>query len=199
MPTPAEPQQVEATPAPATPVPTPAVVKAPPTPTLTYATTAPKSPSSQPPLTDYQKFLLQHKVTSSAASPQTTGRPVPTVGINVNAIVKNLENAGSGANGQGRGQASTASAGEIQDYVQKLIARLKEVFVPPGGVSGLSAGIHLVIGADGTVVVRTLMHPSGNAEFDDAVRDALRQLTNVDPPPGGAQQSYNFTYTPDGE
>ena len=179
--------------------PAPAVVNqpVPPKPALTHASTVvPKPAANQPPLTDYQKFLQQHKVSNSPAA--ATGRPVPTVGVNVNSIVKNLQTANSGANGQARGRANAASSAEVQDYLSKLIVRLQEAFVPPGGVSGLSADIHLVIGPDGSLVMKVLTRSSGNAEFDDAVRQALRLLTNVDPPPGGVQVSYAFTFTPAG-
>jgi outer membrane biosynthesis protein TonB len=197
--TPTPPQAVEATPTP--PAPTPTVVSPPPTPTpaLTHTpTVAPKTPSKQPALSDYQKFLQQQKISPSTAPAHTTGRPVPNVGVNVNSIVKNLQNGGAGGSSQGRGRASGASSTEVQDYVSKLIARLQEAFVPPGGVSGLSAGIHLVIGADGTVTIKILNRPSGNADFDDAVRTALQGLTNVDPPPGGQEVKYDFTFTPKG-
>ena len=196
---PAQPQPVEATPVP----PTPTVATPPPTaaPALTHtATVAPKPPAKQPQLTDYQKFLQQQKLSNAPTTAQahTTGRPVPSVGVNVNSIVKNLNNAGSGANGQGRGNANAASSSSDQDYRAMLVARLREAFVPPGGVSGLSAGIHIQIGSDGSLIVKTLTRPSGNADFDEAVRQALQLLTNVDPPPGGIQVEYNFTFTPAG-
>jgi len=191
---PSPPQPVEAT-----PQPTPVAVQPPtPTPVPTHAATVvPKPPSKQPALTEHEKFLRDHNINPSAAPARTTGRAVPNVGVNINSIAKNLQNAGSGANGQGRGRANAAaSSAEAQDYISSLVARLRDAFVPPGGVSGLNAEIYLEIGPNGELVKKYISRSSGNAEFDAAVNDALKRLTNVDPPPGGIQVDYKFLFTP---
>jgi len=191
VPTPPQPAEV-------TPQPTPAVAQPPtPAPALSHAATVvPKPPTNQAPLTDHEKFLKAHNLTNTPAPAHATGRPVPNVGVNVNSIVKNLQNASSGANGQGRGRANAASSSETQDYISMLVARLRDAFVPPGGISGQSAEIYLEIGPNGELAKKYISRSSGNAEFDAAVNDALQRLTNVDPPPGGVQVGHNFVFTP---
>jgi len=132
--TPTPPQPVEAAPTP--PAPTPAMVNPPtkPAPVLTHApTVAPKTPTTQS--QSYEQYLKSNNLPNKSATPQATGRPVPTVGVNVNTIVKDLQKAGSGANGQARGRSGGASSSsDAQNYVDKLRERLKEAFNPPGGV-----------------------------------------------------------------
>jgi outer membrane biosynthesis protein TonB len=196
---PSPPQPAEPTPAPPMPTPAPAVAKPSPkpAPTLTHsAPVVPKPTANQTPQIGYQQFLKEHHLTNPPASPQATGRPVPRVGVNIGSIEKDLQTAANGANGPTRGRANVTTSAEAQDYLDKLIARLQEAFVPPGGVSGLSAEIFLEIGPNGELVKKYLSHSSGNAVFDEAVKAALQSLTNVDPPPGGGQVHYTFTFTP---
>jgi TonB family protein len=82
--------------------------------------------------------------------------------------------------------------------VAKLIARLQQAFELPGGVTGLKADVRLTIAADGTMISAVLVASSGNDQFDAAVNAALQRLTHVEPPPGGQQVAYTFTYTPNG-
>jgi TonB family protein len=63
----------------------------------------------------------------------------------------------------------------------------------------LKAEIRLTISPTGEVVGRALTRSSGNATFDAAVQAALNSLTYVDPPPSGKQESFPFTFVPQGQ
>jgi TonB family protein len=185
-------------PAPAVPEvkPEPAPVKAVTAITTPDAKAGPKTLANPSKMTDLASFLKNHP----AANPSTTAParrgPAPNVGVNVGNIVTSLNRGGQGAGHSAN--ASSGASGTSDDYVAKLIARLQEAFALPGGISGLSADVRLTIAADGTVVSAVLVRSSGNDEFDAAVRAALQRLTHVEPPPGGQEVTYPFTYRPDG-
>lgn len=158
---------------------------------------ATKTPDSPGKITDLRSFQQSHPAATTPASTAPVRRgTAPNVGINVNHIVNSATGGGSGAAHNANSHAG--AGGTSDDYVAKLIVRLHDAFVTPGGVSNLKADVKLTIASDGTVISALLVRSSGNDQFDAAVNDALRRLTHVDPPPGGQQISYTFTYQPNG-
>jgi len=122
----------------------------------------------------------------------TGGKPVVSnVGISNHAV-----NTNSGGSGSSRQGSSTTSDTDNQNYINGLIARLHDALVLPGGISGLVASVTLTIAPDGTVEDAQLVSPSGDAQFDAAVRAALARITHVDPTPDNQRHKYSFTYTP---
>jgi TonB family protein len=153
--------------------------------------TGTKAPATTSKITNLGAFQQSHPANTSATATPRRG-PVPNVGINTSSIVNALNNGGRGSANH------SASSGNSDDYVAKLIQRLHDALNLPGGVSGLSADVSLKIAADGTVITAQMVRPSGNDQFDAAVQDALRRITYVDPPPGKQEVTYLFTYEPSG-
>jgi len=188
------------TPSPPTPI---VNSKPPPAPSKPTVQTNPRGtlPGPKPtaattvPYKDWLKSQAGRTATAATSAPRSTGRPVPTVGVNVTNIVKGLTN---GSVGSGQGHNNTVSGPQSEDYWSKIVQRLQDAFVPPPGTSNLNAEIHLTIDGDGRVVFKSLTRRSGNSVFDAAVMDVLQNLTNVDPPPGGGQVSNTFKFSPNG-
>jgi TonB family protein len=152
--------------------------------------TAPKPPASTSKATDLKSFQQSHPAANPATTATVRRGTAPNVGVNVTNLVNTLNQGGRGA------AHPTASSGTSDDYVKKLIARLHDALKLPGGISGLSADVSLKIAADGTVVSAVLERASGNDQFDAAVQTALQEITQVEPPPGGKEVTYLFTYVP---
>jgi len=182
-------------------VPTPATSTPAPAKPVTAPPILSNKPGLKPPVatakvTDLKSFQQSHPAASASTTPAVRRGTAPNVGLNVNNIINPTGRAGRGSS---RGTTSQSGAsGSSDDYVAKLIARLQQAFELPGGVSGLKADVRLTIAADGTVISAILVTSSGSDQFDAAVNAALQRLTHVEPPPGGQQIAYTFTYTPNG-
>ncbi len=155
---------------------------------------APKPLANTTTTTDLATWEKNHPAANPASAATTMARRgiAPKVGIDVGNIVNPLSNRGA------RGDThAPAAPGTSDDYIMKIVARLKAAFALPGGVSGLSENVRLTIAADGKVVEAVPVGSSGNEQFDAAVRAALESVTQVEPPPGGQEVTYTFIYTPE--
>jgi colicin import membrane protein len=108
---------------------------------------------------------------------------------------------GSTANktGGAGGKALTSEEGSLLDRYFSLLQRhLVEAFeqAKPQDVSDrLSARVAFLVAADGSISHVRFVSPSGNAEFDEAVRTTLAHFTPVGPRPDHRSDEIQTTFT----
>ena len=85
------------------------------------------------------------------------------------------------------GTALTREEGDMLDlYFSLLIQRLREAHERPSGVSDLlTAKAEFYIASDGTISRVSIVRTSGNAEFDQSVLSAFRNVGSIGPRPDG--------------
>jgi outer membrane biosynthesis protein TonB len=180
---------------PSEPPPTPNTAKPPPP-----AVMAPGSgPRATPPtkIINWADWIKKHLPARSGQRATTTPTTVPKVGVDPSGIEKNLQNLGNRSGAPSHtGQTMSGANGSSDDYEARLIQRVHDAFSPPQGYDGLSAEISLTIAADGSIVRKEFIRPSGTEAFDNAVRRTLNLLTNVDPPPDGKEITRVFHLVP---
>jgi hypothetical protein len=205
QPTPATRQPTPATkPVTTTTVPKPQI-KSPPVPKpqpKLSATTARPTPTN-PQVMTAQQFQQSHGITATSASTAQSTAPhrgtITAPDVHVGPISTSGTIGGNAAGGRGAARVATGPSDEDnKNYIAELVARLQAAFQLPGDVPSLTDEVVLTIAANGTVVSHQRQGSSGNAQFDAAVDAALSQITNVSPPPGGKQVTYQFKYSPSG-
>jgi outer membrane biosynthesis protein TonB len=108
---------------------------------------------------------------------------------------------GSTANhtGGAGGKALTSEEGSLLDrYFSLLQSRLVEAFeqAKPQDVSDrLSARVAFMVAADGSISHVRFITPSGNADFDQAVRSTLTHFASVGPRPDHRSDEIETTFT----
>jgi len=178
------------------PVPPPTRPKPKPlTPAVTPVAPVASKPNAKPTTIDEHRKLhptaVQPTTSTGASRPVTTANPPK---INMGEVL------GAGAMptsattttkpGAGAGAGSTPAGGggeEAQaDYLARLFAKLRAAHQKPEGLDdGLQTRVEFVVRADGSVSGVRILKTSGNAEFDESVLAAFRQVSGLGAPPAG--------------
>ena len=182
------------------PPPTPTARSTPTTstpPVLTRTATDATAPTPTTKITSYEQFLKQHQLPPATASGGATGtRNVPQVGVNASEIVHNLQAYGQGGGGTPNEAVGKAGGSLTSSYLAGLRARLEAAYEDAAGLAegGLTVRLEITVSATGEVIAKRILRPSGNEIFDAAVQAALDRVSNVDPPPGGEEQTFWFDF-----
>jgi colicin import membrane protein len=142
----------------------------------------------------YEQYQREHAGSQSSRSAVSQ---IDAEGLREGVVGGSTENKVGGAGGK----ALTREEGTlIEAYFAALKSRLHESFdeIKPTDVSNsLSAQVAFVVGADGTIYDIHFLRTSGNAEFDQAVRDAFRRTASLGPRPDHrtdeVQTEFNMT------
>ncbi|HTX67451.1 MAG TPA: energy transducer TonB [Opitutaceae bacterium] len=185
--------------APAEPVP-PAPVKAatervtPPRTKPTAAERARAEARTTPPKSEarmtYEQYVKQHGVPRAG----TTGAPraIAAPRISTKGIVDGVEGGSANSTRGAGGTAMTAAEHtEMQGYISRLVAALRQSHEKPPGLSDLlSADVEFLIAADGTLSRVRIARSSGNAAFDESCLEAFRRVGSVGPKPDGKSATW---------
>jgi colicin import membrane protein len=105
----------------------------------------------------------------------------------------------SNRTGGAGGKALTSEEGSLLDrYFSLLQSRLVtafEVAKPPDVSDRLSARVAFLVAADGSISHVRFITPSGNADFDEAVRSTLAHFSSIGPRPDHRSDEIETTFT----
>lgn len=161
-------------------------------------TTAPaQTPAKAEPKVSYDQFVRQHgkpstSRTASAGAPRATTVPK----INAKGIAEGVIGGSPNSKGGGGGRALTAAQHtELEGYIARLVAALRQNHEKPPGLSDLlSADVEFLIAADGSISRMHIVRSSGNAAFDESCIDAFRRLGSIGPKPDGKNDTWVLTF-----
>jgi colicin import membrane protein len=123
-----------------------------------------------------------------AALMKANGGPIKVAKIDAEGIAQGV--VGGSTNNKTGGAGGTALSREEQDlfdtYFALLEQRLREAHEKPPGLSDLLvAQAEFYLGADGSISKASIVKSSGNAEFDQSVLSAIRNVHTIGPRPDG--------------
>ncbi|MBA3849555.1 MAG: hypothetical protein C0502_06105 [Opitutus sp.] len=159
---------------------------------------AKKPAKDAPPKMSYDEFKKKHgepKV-SKSTTPRT-GAKAPR--IDTKGITGGVKG-GSTANNRGGGGGTALTRedmAEMDIYITGLKNRLRAAYdelKPQGLGDTLSAEVEFFIAANGEIGDVRIVRSSGNAEFDDSVREAFRRITLMGMRPDRKSDSFRLTF-----
>ena len=178
---------------------------APPAPTRaeTRAAAAEKARAAEKPATPaearmtYEQYVKKYGVPrSSKAGTSRSPRPIAVPRINGRGIAEGVEG-GSPDSTRGAGGTAMTSAmhSELDAYVSRLVAALRQNHEKPPGLSDLlAADVEFFIAADGSLSHIRIARSSGNAAFDASCIEAFRRVGSVGPKPDGKSATWVLTF-----
>jgi len=151
---------------------------------------AEKTPAKSAARMTYEQYVKQHGVPKAS----TTGspRPIAAPRISTKGIVDGVEGGSASSTRGAGGTAMTAAEHtEMQGYISRLVAALRQSHEKPPGLSDLlSADVEFLIAADGTLSRVRIARSSGNAAFDESCLEAFRRVGSVGPKPDGKSATW---------
>jgi len=145
----------------------------------------------------YEQYVKKYGAPKSAtAGSSRSPRPIPVPRINGRGIAEGVEGGSPDSTRGAGGTALTAAMhSELDAYISRLVAALRQNHEKPPGLSDLlEADVEFFIAADGTLSHIRIARSSGNAAFDESCIEAFRRVGSVGPKPDGKSATWELTF-----